>query len=240
MPQDLQAASQPCPADERPHEQAGAPLTSEAFHAPSVATFDKLASRYAERYFHLRQYDRHYQALVDAVATEGPALVLDLACGPGNVSAFLRQARPAWTLLGTDLAPAMLEEAAARVPGIRTRLLDACQVGTLPERFDAAAFCFGLSYLDDDGARQCLQGLHEVLRPGAPLLLLTLTGDPAQSGPQTASTGDVVHMAYRRPGTVAGLVARHGFEILHSELIDSPPEASQATQDVVVLARRRP
>jgi ubiquinone/menaquinone biosynthesis C-methylase UbiE len=205
-----------------------------------VATFDKLASRYAERYFHLRQYDRHYQALVEAVSHEGPAWVLDLACGPGNVAAYLREARPDWTLLCTDLAPAMLKEAAARVPGIHTRLLDACQVGTLPQRFDAAAFCFGLSYLDDAGARQCLQGLHQVLRPGAPLLLMTLTGDPAQSGPQTASTGDVVHMACRRAGTVVDLVAGHGFEILRSEVIDSPPEASQVTQDVVVLARRRP
>ena len=85
-----------------------------------------------------------------------------------------------------------------------------------------------------------------ILCPGAGtdpctvLLLLTLTGDPAQSGPQTASTGDVVHMAYRRPGTVVEWVAGHGFEVLHSEVIDSPPEASQVTQDVVVLARRRP
>lgn len=236
------AAAQPAAPDERPCARAtdSAAQASQAFHAPSVATFDKLASRYAERYFHLRQYDPHYQALVDAVGATETASVLDLACGPGNAAAFLRQARPEWTMLCADLAPAMLKEAAARLPGIRTLQLDACEVGSLAERFDAAAFCFGLSYLDDAGAHRCLDGLRQVLRPGAPLLLLTLTGDPAQSGPQTASTGDVVHMAYRRPGTVVEWVAGHGFEVLHSEVIDSPPEASQVTQDVVVLARRRP
>ena len=121
---------------------------------------------------------------MDAVGATETASVLDLACGPGNAAAFLRQARPEWTMLCADLAPAMLKEAAARLPGIRTLQLDACEVGSLAERFDAAAFCFGLSYLDDAGAHRCLDGLRQVLRPGAPLLLLTLTGDPAQSGPR--------------------------------------------------------
>ena len=133
------AAAQPATPDERPCARAmdSAAQASQAFHAPSVATFDKLAGRYAERYFHLRQYDPHYQALVDAVGATETASVLDLACGPGNAAAFLRQARPAWTLLCADLAPAMLKEAAARVPGIRTLQLDACEVGGLAESFRA-------------------------------------------------------------------------------------------------------
>ena len=74
---------------------------SEDYNAESVACFDKLAQRYAENYFDLRDYDRFYQGLIERLPN-GPVRLLDLACGPGNVAAFVRRAR-------ADPAPAPLQ-----------------------------------------------------------------------------------------------------------------------------------
>jgi ubiquinone/menaquinone biosynthesis C-methylase UbiE len=54
----------------------------------SVETFDRLAERYAQKYLALDTYDVYYRQFCSHVSRQG-ATVLDLACGPGNVSAFL-------------------------------------------------------------------------------------------------------------------------------------------------------
>lgn len=201
----------------------------------SVATFDRHASSYAAKYFELPQYRRHYDWLLDTLRAAHPR-VLDLASGPGNVAAHVRQALPDADILCVDGSPRMLDEASSRVPEIRTLCMDCRDIGLLNERFDAAAFFFGLSYLDDAGADRCLAGLRRVIQPGGSLLLATLTGDPAQSGVQLSSQGDRVHMVYRRAEDVRALVERHGFACHRFETIESPTQASQRTLDVVLLA----
>jgi len=117
----------------------------------SVATFSMLADRYAEKYFHLDMYDRYLERFVKQIVTQG-ASVLDVACGPGNVSAYLAKVRPDLKLVGIDLAEGMVKQARLRVPTAEFLVKDCRHIGKLEQIFDASAFAFGLSYLtDDDG-----------------------------------------------------------------------------------------
>jgi SAM-dependent methyltransferase len=202
----------------------------------SVATFDKLASRYADKYFDLTLYDAHLARFAGCVASN-TARVLDLACGPGNVSAFLQRIRPNWQLTGIDLAPGMLAQARARVPGVEFLLGDCRQLEQLQRSFDAAAWAFGLSYLLDDDARRCLASLHAILAADAPMYLSTITG-PAACALEASGTGEQVYMVYRPPGAVMALVEEAGFCIDFHELIASPANAGKATQDLVLVARK--
>ena len=210
---------------------------SEDYNAESVACFDKHAQRYAEKYFELRDYDRHYQALVDRLPAKAPRL-LDLACGPGNVAAFVRRCRPDADILCVDQSAAMLATAQQRLPGISTHQADCRDLSALSPGFDALAFCFGLSYFNDDDACQVLAELARLLRAGGHLLLSSITGDPADSGVQLSSSGDRVHLFYRQPETIASWLAAAGFGDLELERLPSPANASQATVDVVILAQR--
>jgi len=210
---------------------------SEDYNAESVACFDKLAQRYAENYFDLRDYDRFYQGLIELLPN-GPVRLLDLACGPGNVAAFVRRARADAQILCVDQSAAMLAAAQQRLPGIATQQADCRNLSSLPPRFDAAAFCFGLSYFNDEDARQVLAELARLLCAGGSLLLSTISGDPADSGVKLSSSGDRVHMFYRQPETISSFVNEAGFAVLRLDRVASPANASQETVDVVILARR--
>lgn len=201
----------------------------------SVAVFDKFAIRYADRYFDLDLYHAHLTRFASAV-TIPAARVLDLACGPGNVAAFLRQIRPHWQLLGVDLAPAMLAEARKRVLGVEFALADCRELETLGRSFDAAAYAFGLSYLPEQDAKRCLASLYAVLTEGAPLYLSTISGDAGSAGWQQGSTGDSVWMAYRTVPQILQLVRQAGFMVLWHEMLASPPNA-EPTHDLVLLAQ---
>ncbi|MBH9551892.1 class I SAM-dependent DNA methyltransferase [Inhella gelatinilytica] len=212
-------------------------MSAADYSAESVATFDRHAARYAEKYFGLTDYDAHYAHFV-ASLPPGPCTVLDLACGPGAVAGYVRRVRPEVHLVCVDRSPQMLVEVQRRVPGAQRIEADLRDLHRVPLNLDGAAFCFGLSYLDDRDAATALAELHRVLRPGAPLLLTTVAGDPAQSGVQTTANGDRVHSFYRERPDIEARVRAAGFVLEHSALLPSPANASVVSTDVVLHARR--
>ena len=71
---------------------------------------------------YLRFTDERLRPALDLLAQVplgAPASVVDLGCGPGNVTAILRQRFPEAQLLGVDASVAMLQKARAAVPEAR-------------------------------------------------------------------------------------------------------------------------
>ncbi len=203
----------------------------------SVATFSKLAGRYAEKYFDLDIYDRYLERFEKRIESQG-ASVLDVACGPGNVSAYLAKARPDLHLVGVDLAEGMIEQARLRVPSAEFLVKDCRHIDELEKVFDASAFAFGLSYLTDDDANRFFCSLNATLTDSAMLYLSTITGEPGWSGFETSSGGDRVYIKYRDGDDVVSMVERAGYRIDFAEVIASPANASKRTQDLILIAQR--
>ncbi len=212
-------------------------MQDDDFCIVSVATFNRLADRYAEKYFHLDLYDRYLERFVKRIESPG-ASVLDVACGPGNVSAYLAKVRPDLKLVGIDLAEGMVKQARLRVPSADFLVKDCRDIGKLEHVFDASAFAFGLSYLTDDDADRFFSSLNATLADSAMLYLSTITGDPGLSGFEASSSGDRVYIKYRSVGDVVSMVERAGYRVDFTEVIASPANASKPTQDLILIAQR--
>jgi SAM-dependent methyltransferase len=212
-------------------------MQDDDFCLVSVATFSRLADLYAEKYFHLDLYDRYLEQFVKRIEPQG-ASVLDVACGPGNVSAYLAKVRPDLKLIGVDLAEGMVKEARLRVPSAEFLVKDCRHIGELEHVFDASAFAFGLSYLTDDDANRFFSSLNAILADSAILYLSTITGEPSSSGIETLSSGDRVYIKYRSVGDVVSMVERAGYRVDFWEVISSPANASKPTQDLILIAQR--
>jgi SAM-dependent methyltransferase len=212
-------------------------MQDDDFCLVSVATFSRLADLYAEKYFHLDMYDRYLEQFVKRIEPQG-ASVIDVACGPGNVSAYLAKVRPDLKLIGVDLAEGMVKQARLRVPSAEFLVKDCRHIGELEHVFDASAFAFGLSYLTDDDAIRFFSSLNAILADSAILYLSTITGEPSSSGYETSSSGDRVYMKYRSVGDVVSMVERAGYRVDFWEVISSPANASKPTQDLILIAQR--
>ena len=210
----------------------------------SVATFDKLAERYTEKYFSLDVYDDYLKRFCGHLDKPGMQ-VLDIACGPGNVSAFLLRERPDLHITGVDLAPGMIKQARQKVPQAQSQvqsqiqfIVEDCRhLERLGKTFDAATYAFGLSYLTDSDADQFFASLGAVLRPSAPFYLSTMTGPRSLSGLDTSSSGDQIYIEYRPWQDVVAMVEDAGFGVVFHELVASPANASKQTQDLVLIAK---
>jgi len=209
-------------------------MAAENLDGNPVETFNNNARRYAEKYFSLGDYDEFYQRLLDSIVHAGS--FIDVACGPGNVSAYVRRHRPDMDVFGVDLAPNMVEEARARVAGATFEVCDCTRLESLGRTFDGAAFAFGLSYLTNSAAEQCLSSLRGILKDGAPLLLSTITSSEPAEKVETSSSGDRLFTVYRTPEQVKTLVNGLGFCTTFMEQIKSPNNATRTTQDVVLIA----
>ena len=61
---------------------------------------------------------RPFVELVARIGAEAPATVVDLGCGPGNLTTLLRRRWPEARVRGLDSSPEMIERARAGEPGI--------------------------------------------------------------------------------------------------------------------------
>jgi ubiquinone/menaquinone biosynthesis C-methylase UbiE len=164
--------------------------------------------------------------------------VLDVACGPGNVSAYLVRERPDLQVLGIDLAPSMVRLAQTHVPSASFLVHDCRHLADLDRVFDGIAYAFGLNYLNKEDAEQFFESLSKVLAPNGVLYLSTMSGPTEHSGLETSSSGDQIYVYYRPKQEIEQLVQRAGLELVFLDEIASPANASKPTIDVVLVARR--
>jgi trans-aconitate 2-methyltransferase len=67
---------------------------------------------------------RPFVELVARVGADAPATVVDLGCGPGNLTTLLRERWPQATVLGLDSSPEMIEKARAADAAITWKVAD--------------------------------------------------------------------------------------------------------------------
>lgn len=112
---------------------------------------------------------RALRDLVVEAVPESAERVLDVGTGTGILIQLLRRHRPRARLVGLDPAPAMLDEAHAKLGGdqMASLMIGSADELTLPsESFDAVVSNFALHHLEHSQKRLCAREVHRVLRPG--------------------------------------------------------------------------
>jgi ubiquinone/menaquinone biosynthesis C-methylase UbiE len=207
---------------------------------PAEEMFDRYAGLYETRFMDLSRYSTSLaQFCMDLPA--GNVEVLDVACGPGNVSKHLLHLRPELRVLGIDLAPKMLELARINNPQAEFRVMDMRQIHLLTQRFGGVICGFGLPYLSAEEALKFIDDAARLLVPGGLLYLSTMEADPQKSGIRMPSTGgeDGVYTTYHLSETLVAAFSNLGLQlVLEARLPDASPNAESV--DLILMGRKVP
>ncbi len=205
----------------------------------AVEVFNEKAELYQEKYMDLRPYHPSFDRFCDYLHNP-QAQVLDLACGPGNITHYLLQGEPNYRILGVDLAPKMIELAQANNPTAEFRVMDALAIDQLSLAFDGVVLGFGLPYFSRENASLLFQKIYQILAPQGILYLSTMIGDYASSAWQTGSDPTKkIFMYYHETAQLKASLAEAGFEVLATEDFPSPYPSAHSEIDLLVFAQKK-
>jgi SAM-dependent methyltransferase len=157
-------------------------MIAKSWLADTRASYDTVAASYADQVRNLlaeTPYERAILALfADLVLAGGDGPVADVGCGPGRITAYLRDLD--LDAFGIDLSPAMIDIARREHPDLRFEVGSMTDLD-LPDASVAGLVAwYSLIHIPDDEVGPVLTHFRRVLRPGAPLLLSFHVGNEAR------------------------------------------------------------
>ena len=197
--------------------------------------YEKYSSRFFDKIASLSNYSKTYDRLLEYLKVNSS--ILDLACGPGNISKYLKDKYADLSITGIDFLERMLDLARKNIPDGKFIIGDISTL-ELDEKFDVVIFGFGLPYLNIDEFENLLYRIKESLVDNGFFYLSFMDGD--RSGfEKTSFTGSELLYTYFHPEkSVRELLLNCGFIILDEFVLDYEESDGSVTKDIVYISRR--
>ena len=194
----------------------------------TVTSDDERWRRGFEAHLHAETQTREYRAIVDAIAADRPARVLDWGCGYGQISdMLLRRGLDVASFECRGPGSPDAEVALGHYPEIRAYVSSEPVALPYPDAsFDAVLSCGVLEHVQNPGAS--LDELRRILRPGGRLYVYKLPNRFSWLEALARVLGMYYHgklpddKIYTRRSAVA-LIERHGFAVEESRLANFLP-----------------
>lgn len=206
----------------------------------AIEIFNDAAQKYQEKYMDQCRYHDTLDLFCKAIDASG-AHILDVACGPGNISRYLLDQRPDFQLTGIDLSENMLELAAQNNPEARFLKIDARYIDLPEASFHGIVCGFGLPYLSREEAESFIQEASKLLREGGVLYLSTMEDKYEKSGfvGNSSGEGKQCYIYYHEAAYLLNALKINGFEIINAIRQEFPPVGGSTGVDLIIMAKKR-
>ena len=199
--------------------------------------FDKNAGLYQDKYMQVDLYHDSLNILSEKLTKVG-ANILDVGCGPGNITKYLLLQRNDFNILGIDLSPKMLELAKINNPDAQFKEMNCMDILKLSSQFDAIVSSFCLPYLSKIDALKFIEHSYVQLNPNGILYISTMEDNYDKSGLFTSSSGgsDSTYIYYHQADYLIEHLISNNFEIMDIQRKIHPQQQNTKTRDLVILA----
>lgn len=203
----------------------------------AVSVFNKLAELYQSKFMDVSMYHDTFDVFCHAVEKQN-AKVLELACGPGNITKYLLFKRPDFKILGTDLAPNMIELAKINNPNASFQLLDSREMLKLNATYDALMCGFILPYLSKDETEKLIMDAAQILHQGGIMYISMMEDDYSKSGYRKGSTGDEIYLYFHQADYLIEALRKNGFEMIEEQRKKYQMQENIDTVDLILIAKK--
>lgn len=201
----------------------------------AIDVFDKRANEYQARFMDVGLYHDTFDLFCNSITKEN-AEILELACGPGNITRYILNKRPDFNILGIDLAPNMIELAKRNNPTASFQCMDCRDIHLLGKKYDAVMCGFCLPYLSKEESVQLINDVYNLLESNGLLYISTMEDDYAKSGLERSSSGDQMYIHYHQADYLTQALRENGFKIIEMQRIEYPKQDGSKTTDLVIIA----
>jgi trans-aconitate methyltransferase len=200
-------------------------------------TWNKVAKLYQDKFMDLDLYDDTYDLFCELVSVEN-STILEIGCGPGNITKYLLKKRPDFRIEGIDVSPNMIALAKANNPAASFNVMDCRQIDSLQSKFDGIVCGFCFPYLSESDSAKLVKDCGSLLNDNGVLYISFVEGDYSKSGFQTASSG---HRTYFYFHTLASLTKElESNKLETNKVFKKSYEKGVATDEIhtIIIARK--
>jgi 2-polyprenyl-3-methyl-5-hydroxy-6-metoxy-1,4-benzoquinol methylase len=207
--------------------------------ATTITTYNKCAVAFQDKFMDMDLYNKSYDRFCDRVERANRR-ILEIACGPGNITKYLLSKRLDFNILAIDLAEKMVELATKNIPSAEFRVMDCRDILLLPEKFDAIVCGFCMPYLSNSECLKLIDDMAALLNSGGIVYFSTMEGDDSRSGFETTSFSgkDQVYVYYHQSEFLQNQLKKFGFENIELLIQEYPEPDGTFTNDLIFLAQK--
>ena len=205
----------------------------------TIETYDAVAVNYENKFMSMDLYDDTYDYFCSLLTKESK--VLDVGCGPGNISKYFLKIRPDLKITGIDLSLNMIERAKINNPTAKFIVKDALKINQLVETYHGIVIGFCFPYLSKEDCGNLIKQASQKLEPNGLLYISTMEDDYKKSGYEATSFSDgkEVFVYYHQEAYLRIQLEQNGFEVVKLERKDYPEPDGTFLTDLIFVASKK-
>jgi len=180
-------------------------------------------------------YNDTFDLFCDNIIKEN-ADILEIGCGPGNITKYLLKKRPGFKILGIDLSSNMIDLARINNPKAVFQLMDCRDISMIGKKYDAIMCGFCLPYLSRKESVKLISDAAGLLKSTGILYLSTMEDDNSKSGFRRSGCGDQMYINYHQADYLTNALKENDFKIIDLERKDYTTGDGTKTTDLLIIA----
>ena len=200
-------------------------------------TWNKIASIYEDKFMDLDLYNDSYEFFSELITKRNPS-ILEIGCGPGNITKYLLDKRPDFKITATDIAPNMIALAKKNNIPANFKVLDSRDIGELNMEYNAIIAGFCIPYLSKEDCSKLIKDSSNILADNGVIYLSFVEGDYDSSSYQSGSSGDRVFFYYHNLNGFKKELEINGFELV--EIMHKKFEKADKSEEIhtILIAKK--
>lgn len=202
----------------------------------TIDAYDNCAAAFEKEFMALALYRESLDCFSDLI--EPGSRVLDLGCGPGNVSKLLSDRIPSLDLTGIDLSRSMITLAEKNVPSGKFYVRDIRNPAFDSSSFDAVVAAFCVPFIDDSEAIDLIAGVSGILKTGGAFYISFMEGEGAGFETTSFSGGRKMYINYYSEAFMTNAFRRNNLRVEKRIRQDYPEEDGSVTPEMIFILRK--
>lgn len=201
-------------------------------------TWNKIASIYQDKFMNLDIYNDTYDLFCDKIEKINPQ-VLEIGCGPGNITRYILSKRPDLKIYGIDIAPNMIKLAKENNPTANFKVMDCREIEFLTKTYDAILCGFCMPYLSENDCNKLIKDSTTLLNSNGVLYFSTIEGDYSRSGYEAGSSGDKVYVYYHSESYLKKLLELNNVDLICIIKKQYSKTSTESSTHLIFIAKKR-
>ncbi len=207
-------------------------------YTETFKTWNKLASLYQDKFMELDVYNETYDFICNSITKDKPK-ILEIGCGPGNITKYILSRRPDFDLFAIDIAPNMIELAKINNPTASFAVMDCREIDSIKTKFDAIVCGFCLPYLSQNDSQKLITDCYNLLNENGLIYLSFVEGDTKKSDFQISSSGDRTYFYFHNLENLKAKFIDNKFEDFKIFKVEYKKSETEMEIHTIVIAKKK-